>query len=44
MPATADSVYGVIPLIFWSVTIIVTIKYVLLVMRADTTARAASWR
>ena len=35
MPATADSVYGVISLIFWSVTIIVTIKYVLLVMRAD---------
>jgi KUP system potassium uptake protein len=33
--ATADSVYGVISLIFWSVTIIVTIKYVLLVMRAD---------
>jgi KUP system potassium uptake protein len=35
VPATADSVYGVISLIFWSVTIIVTIKYVLLVMRAD---------
>ena len=27
--------YGVISLTFWSVTIIVTIKYVLLVMRAD---------
>jgi KUP system potassium uptake protein len=35
VPANADSVYGVISLIFWSVTIIVTIKYVLLVMRAD---------
>src|SRR5664280_1609717 len=35
VPATTDSVYGVISLIFWSVTIIVTIKYVLLVMRAD---------
>jgi KUP system potassium uptake protein len=35
VPATEDSVYGVISLIFWSVTIIVTIKYVLLVMRAD---------
>ena len=33
--ATTDSVYGIISLIFWSVTIIVTIKYVLLVMRAD---------
>jgi KUP system potassium uptake protein len=33
--ATTTSVYGVISLIFWSVTVIVTIKYVLLVMRAD---------
>ena len=30
-----DSVFGVISLIFWSVTIIVTVTYVLLVMRAD---------
>ena len=34
-PATTDSVFGIISLIFWSVTIIVTITYVLLVMRAD---------
>lgn len=33
--ASTDSVYGIISLIFWSVTIIVTLKYVLLVMRAD---------
>ena len=33
--ATTESVFGVISLIFWSVTIIVTFKYVLLVMRAD---------
>jgi KUP system potassium uptake protein len=32
---SAESVFGVISLIFWSVTIIVTLKYVLLVMRAD---------
>src|ERR1700730_4943181 len=30
-----DSVFGVVSLIFWSVTIIVTLTYVLLVMRAD---------
>jgi KUP system potassium uptake protein len=30
-----DTVFGIISLIFWSVTIIVTITYVLLVMRAD---------
>jgi KUP system potassium uptake protein len=32
---TKASIYGVISLIFWSVTIVVTLKYVLLVMRAD---------
>jgi KUP system potassium uptake protein len=32
---TTDSVYGIVSLIFWSVTIIVTVTYVLLVMRAD---------
>ena len=33
--ASTDSVYGIISLIFWAVTIIVTLLYVLLVMRAD---------
>ncbi|HEX5591767.1 MAG TPA: KUP/HAK/KT family potassium transporter [Solirubrobacterales bacterium] len=33
--ATRASIYGVVSLIFWSVTIVVTLKYVLLVMRAD---------
>jgi KUP system potassium uptake protein len=33
--ANADSVYGLISLIFWAVTLIVTVKYVGLVMRAD---------
>ncbi len=35
MAETRSSVYGVISLIFWAVTIVVTLKYVLLVMRAD---------
>jgi len=33
-PSTTD-VFGIISLIFWSVTIVVTVTYVLLVMRAD---------
>ena len=33
-PAEAN-VYGVISLIFWAITIIVSVKYVLLIMRAD---------
>jgi KUP system potassium uptake protein len=33
--ATRDSIFGVISMIFWSVTLIVTVTYVILVMRAD---------
>jgi KUP system potassium uptake protein len=33
--ASVDSVFGIISLIFWSVTLVVTVTYVLLVMRAD---------
>jgi KUP system potassium uptake protein len=35
VPVSTQNVYGVISLIFWAVMIIVTITYVLLVMRAD---------
>ena len=35
VPVTRESIFGVVSLIFWSVTIIVTVTYVLLVMRAD---------
>lgn len=32
---TAGDVYGIVSLVFWSITLIVSIKYVLFVMRAD---------
>jgi KUP system potassium uptake protein len=32
---TAESVFGLLSLIFWSLVVVVTVKYVLLVMRAD---------
>ena len=35
VPISTDSVFGVVSLVFWSVTIIVTVTYVLLVMHAD---------
>jgi KUP system potassium uptake protein len=35
VPVTAGNVLGVLSLIFWTMTIIVSIKYVLLVLRAD---------
>jgi KUP system potassium uptake protein len=33
-PTTGD-VYGVISLVFWSITVVVSVKYVLFVLRAD---------
>jgi KUP system potassium uptake protein len=33
--ASTSNMFGIISLVFWSVTIVVTIKYVLLVLRAD---------
>ncbi|MCU7726916.1 potassium transporter Kup [Actinoplanes sp. KI2] len=35
VPVSVENVYGVVSLIFWSVTIVVTVQYVLLAMRAD---------
>ena len=35
VPISTDNVFGVVSLIFWSVMIIVTLTYVLLVMRVD---------
>src|SRR5262245_31765202 len=32
---TSGDVYGVISMVFWTVTLIVSVKYVLLVLRAD---------
>jgi KUP system potassium uptake protein len=35
VPTSDDAVYGVISLVFWAITIIVSIKYVTFIMRAD---------
>ncbi|MFC1404993.1 MULTISPECIES: potassium transporter Kup [Streptacidiphilus] len=35
VPVSADNVFGVVSLVFWSVVIIVLVTYVLLAMRAD---------
>ena len=32
---TSDSIYGICSLIFWCITLVVTLKYVMFVMRAD---------
>src|SRR5829696_2512968 len=35
VPTSPSAVYGVLALVFWAVTIIVSIKYVTFIMRAD---------
>lgn len=35
VPFTHDNVYGVLSILFWTLTLIVSLKYVVLVLRAD---------
>jgi KUP system potassium uptake protein len=35
VPFTPDNIYGILSIFFWTLTIIVSLKYVLLVLRAD---------
>src|SRR5215216_6106312 len=35
VPATQSAIYGVLSLVFWSITIIVAVKYLTFIMRAD---------
>jgi KUP system potassium uptake protein len=39
---TAANVLGVLSVIFWSLVIVVTLKYVTLIMRADNNGEASS--
>jgi KUP system potassium uptake protein len=35
VPFSADAVFGIISMLFWAITIVVSLKYVMFVMRAD---------
>jgi KUP system potassium uptake protein len=35
VPFTADNIYGILSIFFWTLTVIVSLKYVVLVLRAD---------
>ncbi|NVN86544.1 MAG: potassium transporter Kup [Rhodopseudomonas sp.] len=35
IPVTPDNVFGVLSLVFWTVMLLVTVKYVIIIMRAD---------
>ena len=43
-PASEPAVLGILSLIIWALIVIVTIKYILILLRPTTTARAARWR
>jgi KUP system potassium uptake protein len=35
VPLTAQNIYGVLSLVFWTLTVVVSVKYVVLILRAD---------
>ena len=35
VPLTSDNIFGVLSLIFWTLTVVVSVKYVVLILRAD---------
>src|SRR3982751_5786453 len=35
VPLTPDNIYGVLSLVFWTLTVVVSVKYVALILRAD---------
>ena len=44
LPVTEAAVLGVLSLIFWGLALVVTIKYLIFVMRADNDGEVGSWR
>ena len=44
IPPTPANVIGVLSLILWSLLLIISVKYLILILRADTRARDAGYR
>jgi len=42
IPVTPDNILGVLSLVFWAITVLVTLKYVLIIMRADNRGEGGS--
>ena len=42
IPVTPENILGVLSLIFWAIMILVTLKYVLIIMRADNRGEGGS--
>ena len=43
VPLDALNVVGAVSTIFWALMVVVTLKYVVLILRADNRGREASW-
>jgi hypothetical protein len=43
IPLDAPHLIGAVSVVFWGLMMVVTLKYVLLILRADNRGRAASW-
>ena len=43
VPLSPENIFGVLSLIFWSLIIVISVKYMLYVMRATTAVRAVFW-
>ena len=42
--ASPEAVLGIVSLIFWSLIVVISIKYAILIMRADNHGEVAFWR
>jgi len=42
IPVTPDNILGILSLVFWSIMVLVTLKYVLIIMRADNRGEGGS--
>lgn len=44
IPLSPENILGGISAIFWALMVVVSLKYVILIMRANNRGKAASWR
>ena len=42
IPVTPENILGILSLVFWSIMVLVTLKYVLIIMRADNRGEGGS--
>jgi len=43
VPLNPENILGIVSLIFWSLMVVVSLKYIAFIMRADNRGEGASW-